>query len=145
MGDADGNSYRYHRTIPWDSFRVSRPSLQEAESLSSNDETEDVFRNEPPRHALDEDPYQAQQHHSPCAPSFNFQDESTTDSDENPHDATRRLLQQAYEFLQPGCLFRVCIRLYADRKMLVLAGIHLVATLTVWGKQEPAGNVGVSL
>ena len=131
-GDADGNSY-CGRTIPCESRHTFRQSLELSSEVPSDDET-DGNLHDVPGHAMefDDDPHLTQ--NGLHDPSFYWHDEST--ADENRHDSTRRLLRQAYEYMQPNLLFRFCIRLYADRKMLVLAGMHFVATLTVWGKSN---------
>ena len=131
-GDADGNSYR-GRTIPCETRHTFWQSLELSSEFPSDDET-DGNLHDVPGHAkeYDEDPHFTQNElHDP---SSHLHDEST--ADDNLHDSTRKLLRQAYEYMQPNLLFRFCIRLYADRKMLVIAGMHLVATLTVWGKSN---------
>jgi hypothetical protein len=42
------------------------------------------------------------------------------------------LFEKAYEYLNPGQAFRATFYLYSERKMLILALIHFVATMIIW-------------
>jgi hypothetical protein len=46
--------------------------------------------------------------------------------------------EQAKNYLKPTPLFRIVNLLYAERKLLVVLLVHLMATLIIWGKHaEP--------
>jgi hypothetical protein len=58
---------------------------------------------------------------------------STDDSADGKREEGRYIFEKAREYLNPGRFFRLVVRLYAERKLLVFFWIHFVSTMVIWG------------
>jgi len=74
--------------------------------------------------------------------AFNGEDQTmptTASSDSSSLDSERlaeemQVLERAKAYLKPGRLFHIVNTLYAERKLVVVVMVHIMATIIIWSK-----------
>ena len=62
-----------------------------------------------------------------------YTNDGTDGSDDGKREQEREIFAKAREYLNPGRMFRLFVRLYAERKLLVFFFLHFVSTMVIWG------------
>lgn len=62
-----------------------------------------------------------------------FTQYSVDSTELDKRESEREIFTKAREYLNPGWLFRLVMRLYAERKLVVFFWLHFFSTLVIWG------------